>query len=93
MIMMSDVMPISFLKLEKYTGSDRGMRYRMELMKKDDDGKALLVTAWPEPYAFDYTDEEKKIRAEFSFDEEGIEAGIAWLNEQHDTVCGTAGGR
>lgn len=89
MIERSNVMPISFLKMEKFTGSFRGMRYRMEMTKKPGDeaeGTAeetvLTVTRWPEPYAFDMTPEEEKISKEFSFDEAGIEAAVDWLNNE-----------
>ena len=55
-------MPISFLKMEKFTGSYEGMRYRMEMVKKPADEAAgtaeetvLKTTRWPEPFAFDHT--------------------------------------
>ena len=101
MIQRSDVMPVSFLKMEKYTGSYKGMRYRMEMtvrplpVPEGEEGgkpaeeKVLAVTAWPEPFAYDHTPEEQKIRREFSFDEDGILAGIDWLNEICQTICGT----
>lgn len=82
MITRKDVMPVNFLKKENFTGSDRGMRYRMEKFQKEED-TVLLVTAWPEPYGYDATAEDKKIREEFPFTEEGIVAGVEWLNEQH----------
>ena len=40
-----------------------------------------MVTVWPEPYGFDATPEEQKTRTQFAFSEEGIEAGVQWLNE------------
>lgn len=54
-------MPVNFLKKEKFTGSDTGMRYRMEMTKREvpkEDGAdgetvedtVLTVTSWPEPY-------------------------------------------
>lgn len=78
----SDIMHIGFLKKECFTGSNDGMRYRMERHEKTDDGSLeLLVTVWPEPYAYEHTpDSEKESRA-FSFDEAGVEAGRVWLNE------------
>jgi len=82
-------MPISFLKMEKFTGSYEGMRYRMEMVKKPADEAAgtaeetvLKTTKWPEPFAFDHTPEEQKVSAEFSFNEAGIEAAVAWLNDE-----------
>lgn len=82
MITRKDVMPVNFLKKENFTGSDTGMRYRMEKAQKDEE-TVLVVSAWPEPYCYDATPEEKKIRQEFSFNEEGIVAGVQWLNEMH----------
>ena len=78
-------MPVNFLKKEKFTGSDTGMRYRMEMTKREvpkEDGAdgetveetVLTVTSWPE---------EEKTREEFPFSEEGIVSGVEWLNGQH----------
>lgn len=66
MIMRKDVMPVNFLKKENFTGSDRGMRYRME--KTDGEEKTVLtVTVWPEPYGYDATSEEKKRESSLTF--------------------------
>ncbi len=94
MITRKDVMPVNFLKKEKFTGSDTGMRYRMEMLKREvakengaeDETKeeiVLLVTSWPEPYGYDATPDEEKIREEFPFSEDGIVSGVEWLNKQH----------
>lgn len=87
MIKRQDVMPINFLKKEAFTGSDTGMRYRMERLQEEETA-LLLVTAWPEPYCFDATEEKDKISARFSFDESGIEAGVEWLNGRHPDFRG-----
>ena len=76
-------MPVNFLKKEKFTGSDTGMRYRME-MEKQEDEPTLVVTVWPEPYGYDNTPEEKKERKRFEFSEEGIVAGVEWLNRMKE---------
>ena len=66
MITRKDVMPVNFLKKEKFTGSDTGMRYRMEMTKREvpkEDGAdgetveetVLTVTSWPEPYGYNAT--------------------------------------
>ena len=49
MIERKDVMPVNFLKKENFTGSDTGMRYRMEKASKEEE-TVLKVTVWPEPY-------------------------------------------
>lgn len=91
-----DIMHIGFLKKECFTGSNAGMRYRMEMREQErkkeaaerGDGvetetvRELLVTVWPEPYAFDHTPEEEKESRAFSFNEEGVEAGRQWLNKR-----------
>lgn len=79
-------MPIPFLKKEKFTGSDSGMRYRMEKAEGEDGSTILVVTAWPEPYAFDYTEDSLKLRESFAFNEDGICQGVDWLNEQYEKV-------
>lgn len=78
MLELKDFMPVNFLKKEKFTGSYKGMRFRME---KEED--SLLVSAWPEPYGFDATSQEKKRQTRFTFDAQGIADGVAWLNEQY----------
>lgn len=83
MIERKDVMPINFLKKENFTGSYKGMRYRMEKLAQEDSETLLCVAAWPEPYGYDKTSEELKIRTNLPFTEEGIVEGVAWLNEQH----------
>lgn len=83
MIERKDVMPVNFLKKENFTGSDTGMRYRMEKTSKEEE-TVLKVTAWPEPYGYDATPEEQKINQYFSFTEEGIVSGVEWLNDMHE---------
>ena len=66
-------MPVNFLKKEKFTGSDTGMRYRMEMTKRE----------VPKEDGADGETEEEKTREEFPFSEEGIVSGVEWLNGQH----------
>lgn len=81
-------MPINYLKKESYTGSYRGMRFKMARAETEKDGgtqTVLRVTHWPEPYGFDATPKKQKTSLDVSFDEEGIQAGIRWLNEAYET--------
>ena len=58
MLQLKDFMPVNFLKKEKYTGSCKGMRFRMEKFEKEGAdapfsgsayGRSLIVlTASPE---------------------------------------------
>lgn len=78
-----DFMPIAYLKKAKYTGSHRGMRFRMEKADQEDGSPCLLVTIWPEPYNYDATPKEAKTEETFDFSEQGIQDGIHWLNEKY----------
>lgn len=86
MLDLKDFMPINFLKKEKFTGSHKGMRFRMEKLDPETEGEdvRLLVTVWPEPYNYDSTEEEKKQKKVFGFDAQGIADGVNWLNEQYE---------
>ena len=65
------------------------MRYRMEKTDKGEGSDpALTVTAWPEPFGYDATPEEQKIREEFAFTEDGIVSGVEWLNGQYKKITG-----
>ena len=86
MITRKDGMPVNFLKKEKFTGSDTGMRYRMEMTKREvpkedgEDGETveetvLTVTSWPEPYGYDATPEEGKTRGISIFGRRNCERG------------------
>ena len=82
----SGFMPINYLKKESFTGSFLGMRYKMmkaQIEEEDHQKDVLRVVHWPEPYGFDATDEEKKRQKDFSFDEDGIQQGIDWLNQSY----------
>lgn len=83
MIERKDVMPVNFLKKENFNGSYRGMRFRMEKHTQEEE-TCLLVTVWPEPYGYDATPEDEKVRETFPFTEEGIQAGVDWLNIRHE---------
>lgn len=81
MIDRQDILSMEYLKKTEFTGSHQGMRYRLEGVAADDE-KKLLVTVWPEPFSYFNTPEEEKKRAEFSFDEDGVEDAVAWMNDR-----------
>ena len=86
MLQLKDFMPVNFLKKEKYTGSCKGMRFRMEKFEKEGaDAPILRVSVWPEPYSFDCTPEEEKEFLECSFDADGIAKGVDWINERYES--------
>lgn len=89
MIELKDFMPINFLKKEKFTGSYKGMRFRMEKAEvKEGEEARLGVTVWPEPYAFDATPDEEKETILLDFDADGIARGVEWINERFESQAG-----
>lgn len=83
MIEIKAIMSLVFLKKERFTGSFKGMQYRLEK-----NGDEIKATIFPGPYNFDNTPDEKKETAQFSFDDAGLDAAIAWLNSQYETRKG-----
>ena len=85
MIQLKDFMPINFLKKESFTGSHKGMRFRMEKVQTEGEGVPRLgVTVWPEPYGYDATPDSEKERILLDFDAEGLAQGVEWINRQHE---------
>lgn len=76
-------MSLNILKKEVYSGSMKGMRYRLEKVGEKPELK-ILVHIWPEPLCFVKTSEEKKISKEFEFSEDGKNQVVAWLNEEYE---------
>lgn len=68
---------LNYVKKEEYTGSMDGMRY---MLKKKEDNLEVII--WPEPYGYAKTPEEKKMRKEFAFSEDGLQEAVRFLNEQ-----------
>ena len=80
MIKKEAFVPMAFFKKEAYTGSRKGMRYRV---KKEEDSFDAAV--YPEPYCYEATPEEKKTKAAFPFTEEGRGQVVDWLNGQYES--------
>lgn len=70
---------LNYVKKEEYTGSMDGMRYMLKKKEKED-GSALEVIIWPEPYCYAKTEEEKKQRREFAFTSDGVMEAADYLN-------------
>ena len=66
MITRKDVMPVNFLKKEKFTGSYKGMRYLVKKEKDDAENDIFRATVWPGPYNFSTTPDD-------------IVAGTIWI--------------
>lgn len=81
MIKTEDILSLEYLKKTEYTGSHEGMRYRIEMVVREEE-KKLLVTVWPEPFNFVTTPDEQKQHEEFDFSEDGITDAVAWMNDR-----------
>ena len=75
----SATISIQYIKKDDFTGSYKGMRYRLA---KSGDGMEVVI--WPGPYNFIKTPETKKQRKEFPLSIEGKEDAVKWLNEQYE---------
>ncbi len=90
MVNKDEILSMEFLKKTEFTGSTEGMRYRLEKREYNftaDDGeektnKVLLCTIWPEPFNFHTTPDEAKESKDFSFDRDGVEDAVAWMNDR-----------
>ena len=75
----STTISIQYIKKDDFTGSYKGMRYRLSKA-----GEGMEVFIWPGPYNFIKTPEEKKQKKEFPLTVEGKEEAVRWLNEQYE---------
>lgn len=88
MITSDDILSLNFYNYgNPFTGSYQGMRYRIIKQKesKDEAGnilkeEGLLAVIWPEPFAYEKTEEALKTTQLFPFSEEGKKQVIEWLN-------------
>ena len=95
MITTEDVLNMNFYKKEAFTGSYKGMRYRLkketeEIPAEIEDTAPIkrdyfLCHVWPGPYNFTTTPDNEKISATFPFSEEGKQSAVDWLNAQWAT--------
>ena len=77
----------NYVKKEEYTGSMNGMRYMLKkkVVPRDDQEETCLeVIIWPEPYGYARTEEEKKLRKDFPFSEDGLKEAVVYLNQQFE---------
>lgn len=81
MLNRKDILSLEFYKKEPFHGSIDGIRYRIE-KKEEEDKKSLLCTTWPEPYGFEATDDSLKEYYTTSFDDEGLESIVDYINHK-----------
>lgn len=65
---------LAFLKKEPYSGSASGKRFYV--CKSEEE---LMACVYKEPWCYEVTPEEDKIRKEFPFTQEGLEEALAWM--------------
>lgn len=81
---------IEYLKLEPFSGSKDGVRYKLftKTEEYEDNGRTkkkivgLIVNVYPDEFAFEKTDKDKIKTKEFEFDNAGLEQGLAWIKEE-----------
>lgn len=75
---------LNYVKKEEYTGSMEGMRYMLR-KKTEGEQTVLEVILWPEPFGYGKTPEQKKQRAVFPLNAEGLGQAVDWMNVQYET--------
>ena len=75
-----------YKKGKPFTGSCKGMRYRIvkEAAGDEDDTDKFRVDTWPEPLCFEATADENITTQLFAFTDEGYSDVINYLNERRD---------
>ena len=81
MIQKEDLLSIGFYKKESFTGSFRGMRYK--IAKQTTETDIFLVTIWPGPYGYDAAPDTLKYTKAFPFDASSLADIADYLNEQY----------
>ncbi len=79
MILKRKPMLLKNLAVYGSNGSGGGMQF---ILRKE--GDELAAYTFPEPFAFDYTADKYKTRKGFSWDEDGYDAAIQWINNQYE---------
>lgn len=77
-ISLKGMVSIPFLKKERFTGSQKPMRYFLQK-----EGDQLKATVYPGPYCIEATPKELMEYKFFEFSEKGLEAAVAWLNKMY----------
>ena len=70
---------LNYIKKERYTGSNDGMRFMLEKKSAEGEEDKILVCLWPEPFSYEKTEEDQKRYREFSFHDEGLEAAVSYI--------------
>lgn len=66
---------------EPFSGSDSGLRYRIERVLRDDE-KIFLVSVWKDIFSYEKTDRSEIRTEEFEFSDLGLTKAVGWINSQ-----------
>lgn len=82
-----DILPFGRFKYSQvYTGSYKGMRFRIVHPKPGEDEENLIYTdVWPEPNCFEKTDDELKVKKSFPYSKEGYDEMITYLENMYNS--------
>ena len=70
---------LNYIKKERYTGSNDGVRFMLEKKSVEGEDDKILVCLWPEPFSFEKTEEDQKKFYEYPFTEEGLEEAVSFI--------------
>jgi len=71
-----------YKKGKAYTGSFQGMRYRIRKFAEDENSQTqFCLELWQEPFNYESTPKDKILSKYFTFDEEGYNNMLMYLNE------------
>ncbi|MBR3104641.1 MAG: hypothetical protein IKH46_12560 [Lachnospiraceae bacterium] len=70
---------LNYIKKERYTGSNDGMRFMLEKKSAEGEEDRILVCLWPEPYSYEKTGEDQKRFREFPFTEDGLQSAVSYI--------------
>ena len=74
---------LAFYQKSCFSGSQNGMRYRIEKQEDAEKNPLFLVTIFPGPFCFEATPDEKKQTKTFPFTEEGLSEICTYLNNSY----------
>ena len=70
---------LNYIKKERYTGSNDGVRFLLEKKSAEGEEDQILVCLWPEPFSFEKTAEDQKRFRGFPFSEDGLQSAVAYI--------------
>ena len=75
------MLSLSFLEKLPYKGSYKGKRFLFEKSVSENGDKTLKLYLWDDLYNFENTNKEEMLIKDFTFDKDGIESGIDFIEQ------------